>query len=483
MSAAKSGGKSGKMRLRVVYALHAIKQPKPDWPNLGFDFAPVMEKINNALANAFPETEFLHSTATGPVQAGNILIKDAFARIDGYIVVQMNTANLVAPSIVASGKPVLFTRLQYAGTGGFLVFNAMSMRSKARNVGFVASSNMDDLVAAVKCFGPVKKGGSPDSFAEATARVRIQRTPGPGDLGCVPDPVEVTSPEQCLKKARESKILAVGYPGVSLISLPFIPVQTISFDELDAAWKSADRDESRKVAERWQKSAALVEGVSGETLESSAAMYLGMKQLLDKHKANAITINCLSGFYGGRIHAYPCMGFHQFCNDGLVGACECDVRSTATMIMATALTNGRPGYISDPEIDTSKRRIIYAHCVASNRVFGPSGAANPFQILTHSEDRKGASVRSLMPSGYMTTTIEFAPERKQILFHQAKTVDNDFDDRACRTKLVAEPIGDIEKLFTMWDKWGWHRVTVYGDLKEPLTELAKAMGYKLVAEA
>ena len=43
--------------------------------------------------------------------------------------------------------------------------------------------------------------------------------------------------------------------------------------------------------------------------------------------------------------------------------------------------------------------------------------------------------------------------------------------------------GDIEKLFTQWDRWGWHRVTVYGDLKKPLFALADAMGYKVVEEA
>ena len=82
--------------------------------------------------------------------------------------------------------------------------------------------------------------------------------------------------------------------------------------------------------------------------------------------------------------AYPCLGFHQLNNEGLVGGCECDVRSTATIVAITALTQGRPGYISDPVIDTAKRQIIYAHCVASNRVFGLKGQANPFEILTHS---------------------------------------------------------------------------------------------------
>ena len=212
-------------------------------------------------------------------------------------------------------------------------------------------------------------------------------------------------------------------------------------------------------------------------------MYLGMKAVLAKHQANAIAVNCLGGFYGGHIHAYPCLGFHQLNNEGLVGACECDIRSTATMLMIGALTNGRPSFISDPVIDTSKRQIIYAHCVAPNKMFGPDGPANPFAILTHSEDRQGASVRSILPLGYMTTTLEIRQPQKQILMHLGKAVENDPDDRACRTKLAAEPVGDIEKLFGMWDQWGWHRVTCYGDIKEPVYALADAIGWKVIEEA
>jgi hypothetical protein len=194
-------------------------------------------------------------------------------------------------------------------------------------------------------------------------------------------------------------------------------------------------------------------------------------------------MNCLGGFYGGHIHAYPCLGFHELLNEGLVGGCECDLRSAATMVAVAALTQGRPGFISDPVINTAKRQIIYAHCVAPNRMFGPKGRANPYEILTHSEDRQGASARSILPVGYMTTTLEFAQEKKEVLFHQGKAVDNDRNDRACRTKLAVEPAGDLEKLFTEWDRWGWHRVTFYGNLKEPVYELADALGYKVTEEA
>ena len=83
----------------------------------------------------------------------------------------------------------------------------------------------------------------------------------------------------------------------------------------------------------------------------------------------------------------------------------------------------------------------------------------------------------------MTTSLEFDQGKKPILFHRAKAVANDPDDRACRTKLCAEPVGDVEKLFTQWDRSGWHRVTYYGALKEPVFALADARGFKVFEEA
>jgi hypothetical protein len=38
-------------------------------------------------------------------------------------------------------------------------------------------------------------------------------------------------------------------------------------------------------------------------------------------------------------------------------------------------------------------------------------------------------------------------------------------------------------LFTHWDECGWHRVTFYGDLREPVKELAAALKLKFIEEA
>jgi len=481
---AADGGK--KPRIRILYALHAVVQPRPDWPNIGFDFQPVMDRVTSVLTDRCPGLEFVTSMANGPEEAQKILEADASADVDGYLVYQLNCWNRVVQPVAATGKPTLYADFLYAGSGGFLVYTAGFLRQATPNVGFVASSSIDDLVAAVRCFEVLGKGGSAADFAAATTRVRLERTRAPGDMACAPDPVPTLSPRECLAKMKQSRILAVGNwraYAPAIIEEMGIDVVKVPFEEVNAAWEAADKDEAREIADRWQKTADRVEDVSRETLEQSAAMYLAEKAVLKSHDANAITMNCLGGFYGGHIHAYPCLGFYELNNQGLIGGCECDIRSAATMVTLTALTQGRPGFISDPVMDTAKRQIIYAHCVASNRVFGPEGPANPFEILTHSEDRQGAAVRSIFPLGYMTTTVEFAAERKQVLFHQGKAVENDRNDRACRTKLAAEPVGDVEKLFREWDQWGWHRVTFYGDLKEPVFALADAMGWEVLEEA
>jgi len=361
-----------KVRIRIIYSLHAPKQPGPDWPNVGFDFRPVMKRINADLAEQCKGFDFISSIAKGPEEAKKILELDKSAAIDGYLVYQMNCWNQVVQTIATSGKPVLYADFQYGGSGGFLVYTARFLRNKAKNVGFVASSRIEDLVEAVKCFGLVKKGGTTSEFVAATKRVRMARTPKASSMTCTTDNLKTISPRECLRQMKDSKILSVrNQESGPTESIMGIPVEKVSFAEVNDAWKAADKNQAREIVDRWENTALQVTRVKRDTLQTSAAMYLGMKDVLKKHRANAIAINCLGGFYGGHIHAYPCLGFHELCNEGLVGACECDLRSTATMVAMTALTRGRPGYISDPVIDSSKRQIIYAHCVASNRAFGP----------------------------------------------------------------------------------------------------------------
>jgi hypothetical protein len=276
--------KAEKLKIRVVYALHAVVQPGPDWPNVGFDFQPVMDRTTATLRRAFPGWDLATAMAKGEEEAKKILADDAAAPVDGYIVVQLNCWNRVVQTFAASGKPTLYVDFQYGGSGGFLVYTAEFLRKKTPNLGFVASSRPEDLVAACRAFAPVTKSGTPAEFGGLVAAARRSATPAPGDLGVAADAVAVLTAGDCLKKMKESRILAVGggWPGIApaIKEGMGIDVVDVPFAKVNEAWAAADKDEAKAIAERWARTAAKVEGVSPETLVTSAAMYLGQKAVL-----------------------------------------------------------------------------------------------------------------------------------------------------------------------------------------------------------
>jgi hypothetical protein len=121
---------------------------------------------------------------------------------------------------------------------------------------------------------------------------------------------------------------------------------------------------------------------------------------------------------------------------------------------------------------------------ATTKAFGSEGGSNMFRIRTlHNHDPRGTCVQSFLPEGYMTTLFRTDFTRNQMVIHQAKAVGNLDSERGCRTQLVGEVRGDIGDLFQQWDHFGWHRVTVYGDVKEPAIEFGKALGLSIVEEA
>ncbi|MHC4648464.1 MAG: hypothetical protein ACYTBJ_23645 [Planctomycetota bacterium] len=425
-----------KAKVRLVLAHPSSKGPC--WPNIGYDFEGHKKQVHEKLIESCPDTEFLAVTVQSNDDAKKVLESDG--QVDAYLLYMAGCLWGDVPELLAgAGKPMVIADNLYAGSGKFLTGYAR-VRRQGHKVIAVTSSDFQDLVDAVKCL-------------------------------------------ECIKKLSCSTILVVGRnPDMEIEARYGTKVVPITFEQFNETHKRLDLAEAPKCAGRWMQQAEKVIEPSREDVEKSAEVHLTMQELMRRHNAQAITINCLGGFYGGHMPGYPCLGFMQLDNDGLVGACEGDQLSTMTKLLMTYLV-GRPGFISDPVIDTAKNQIIYAHCVAPTKVFGPKGASNPYHIRSHSEDRKGASVRSLMPLGEMTTTIQFDHKKKQVIFHQGKTVENVDEDKACRTKLAVEVKGDVYKLLDYWDQWGWHRVTFYGDLKRPVYNIATLLGFEVVEEA
>lgn len=471
-------------KVRLVFC--ETTNNKPIWPNIGYDFDARRKHVLQLLQQGCPDVQFLTAQVMDdPKQAAEILQHDA--EVAGYLIcVQgLGWGNDIV-KLCGTGKPTLLVDNLFGGSGLFLT-KLPQIMTAGKPVDWVSSARDEDLLAAARKFALLKSGKQAAEIAAAFRGTRRERTPAGMDWACKDDPLPTPDFDKALRQLRQTKLLIVGggWGGDAFVKatqeVVGVQLVPVAFPELAAAYARADAQQAAVFAERWMREAQQVVEPSREEIQKSATMYLAMRQLLDQHGARGISVNCLGGFYGGHLKAYPCLGFSQLNNDGLVGGCEADQMSALTMATLGVLT-GRPGYISDPVIDTSKNAIVYAHCVATTRPFGPNGASNPYLIRNHSEDRQGASIQSLLPAGYLTTTVEINPVSKQVLLHQAKTIGNNPSDLACRTKLEAVVKGDLERLTETW-RMGWHRVTFYGDLKGTVTELCQRLKLQLIEEA
>jgi hypothetical protein len=475
---------TGKPKVRLVFC--ETTNDKPIWPNIGYNFDARRKRLLDALTQGCPDVEFLPvQVMDDPKHADEVLAR--CKEVDGYMIcVQgLGWRNDIF-KLSGTGKPTLVVDNLFGGSGLFLTQLPRIMAS-GKPVDWVSSSRDEDVVASARQFALLRQGKSAAEVAAAFRAARRARTPAAPTTACENDPVALVPFEEAQRKLQKTKILVVGggWGGDAFRkaaeALAGVKMVAIDFKELAAAYDRADRQAAKAFADRWMQQAEKVVEPDRATIEDSGAMYVAMKELLDKHGAQGISINCLGGFYGGHLKAYPCLGFCQLNDDGLVGGCEADQLSAFTMAVMGAFT-GRPGFISDPVIDTSKRQIIYAHCVGPTRVFGPQGPRNPYRIRTHSEDRKGAAIQSILPENRMTTTLEIDPVARHVLFHQARSAGNNPSDMACRTKLEAVVHGDLEKLTETW-RPGWHRVTVYGELRGLVDEICQRWKLKLIDEA
>jgi hypothetical protein len=356
----------------------------------------------------------------------------------------------------------------------------------------VSTTRLADLVAVARQFASLRTENlSAREFARRCEKVYRGTFPPPGASACAEDELKLRGIAACVARFRTSKVLVLGRGNAgrqrNVLGATW---QYADWKELETIYPEIDPDETDEWASRWTRRAeALPPGEYVEPsvppaneIRNAALVYLALRRLLKKYDTNMITVNCGGGLgTSGALRGFPCLGFAQLLDDGGLGICEAHVDDTPPMLMARLLT-GRPGFVSDPAIDTSRNRIVYSHCVGTRKVFGPGGKQNGFYIRT-SHARVGAVVESLMPAGYMTTTFRTNVARRQMVIHQATSLGPLACEKGCRTKLIGEIRGDIGKLFDRWSEFGWHRVTVYGDVKEPLAEFGRALGLEVIEEA
>ncbi len=414
------------------------------WPCADYDFQKELDRVLNPVYAKNADIDFDVCVYTELSQAQKDYPEDK-EKYQGVLVLLMTCWKQIDAfycNQAADGIPAIVADVPFCGTGSALCVASKLIRENNLPVPLLSTLNYNEIADAVHLFS-------------------------------------------VLHKLQQTKILIVtnkDYPGNQALCDTWgcTCVYRGAKDLLDR-YAAADMTQAQTVAQKWIDEADGVYEPTREDIIESARLYLAIKALMEECGADAVTVDCLNlsyeGGYGNNIHMYPCLSHYQMLREGITAVCEADLQSTIASLIANFVT-GKPGYVSDPVLDTSADQIIYAHCVACPNVFGPNDPrVCRHYIRSHAEDRKGASVQVIFPAGEPLTTIQVDAVTGTV--HSSVSVGNVGLEEACRSKLAAS--ANTQALLYNWD-YAWHRITVFGDYRKQFLHLFKMKNLHILEE-
>ncbi len=424
-----------KPRIKIV----AVTENKdtPCWPYMNYDFGKKLATVTDPILKSNPEMDFDIVTYTERAEAERDYEADK-EKYDGVLVLLMTCWKGIDSFYCRKAKeglPVIVADVPYCGSGSILRVTSGVIRSEKLPVPMIASTDVQDIADAVRLF-------------------------------------------YVIAMMKKAKLLVVSNRPNFKVQEAYTEVWGCEFinrtaAELNAYFAETTEEAARPIADKWIQNAVDIREATDADILESARLYLAIDRMKKELSADAVTIACLELSYNGQYdenaHMYPCLSHYEMLTRGEIAVCEADLAATITSLVFHYLA-GRPGFVSDPIVDTSKNEIIYSHCVACPKVYGcHDERCCKYNIRSHAEDDRGASVEVLFPSDEKLTTAMIYPAYAAI--HSSYSKGSIDLPEACRSKLVAS--ADAEKILENWASGSWHRVTVFGDYRKELMRLFK----------
>lgn len=434
------GCRKSKVRVAKLY----LGKPNAHWPTPKMDINAEMQKYEGEFARMGKEladVEFVaNELITSPDQTRGL--KEKLGDVDGVLLIHVSMGVMpMLTEILAMGRPTMLFAAPYSGHE-WSGFGAIQKSKVGAMLDCMLTSDTNQLAVAVRPF-------------RAIHHMREAKI-----LNVTANPY----PEERAKAVKEKY-------GTE--------IKTIDRRRVLDTYNTIDDKDAQAEADRWIAGATKIVEPSKDEIFRSAKLALALQRILDEEEATVTTVDCYGSMYR-QLPAFPCISHVRMNNMGLGGICESDMESALTHILFQGLV-GKPGFISDPTVDTSNGTIILAHCLGTTKMDGPNGEAAPYNLRCIMERQEGAVPQVFMRKGQKVTQARLIGT-KSLIWFTGDIVDTPDTDRGCRTKITVKVDGDIDKLWQNWTN-GLHRITCYGDITRDLKRFCKFKSIEMIAEA
>ena len=284
------------------------------------------------------------------------------------------------------------------------------------------------------------------------------------------------------KRLRRSRIGVVGYNCPGMIDVTFSEIEVkrlgpqlvhLSLAELLDRCESVDEGRAVKEVEELERRVGGIE-VGRESLINAVRMYYALRELSDEHKLDAITVRCWPELREQR-GLIPCYGLSRLSDEGVMGACECDVLGAATQLIAYWLT-GIPAFNGDfGAIYPEENAIQLWHCgAASTRL---SESLSDIHVRSHAQVGVGVTLEFPLKPGRVTITRITRPVngKFRILIAGGEVLRLSPEERGNPAKVRLDD--PLESFLAALVKGGveHHLIVAYGDIRKELFLLSDVL--------
>ena len=247
-----------------------------------------------------------------------------------------------------------------------------------------------------------------------------------------------------------------------------MPIHGIPADHFNQLFDETEPDrEMRRLLSKVRRQARKITDLSEEAFVDAVRAHVTVGKLIEKHEADAITIECLF-----LKHRKPCLSFAL--NNGALVPCGCenDLNASLTLMLGANLF-GRGGFQHNPEFDLEANQYLASHCTCTPLLHGPDGKAATYDLRPFFHQMpKTVAFDVQWPEGERVTLCKYHGGEKRIYAWAGESVTSPtcppVGGCATRVLVKCDNTPDICQVYP-----GPHPVLYCGDFAKQLVTFSK----------
>jgi L-fucose isomerase-like protein len=193
---------------------------------------------------------------------------------------------------------------------------------------------------------------------------------------------------------------------------------------------------------------------SQANFQEAICLYLALKQVVEAHGLDALTVRCFDLALDMEITA--CFALAQLNDEGIIAGCEGDLVSTVGLLWAYKLVEQIPWMANPVRVDGTYNTIWLAHCTV------PRTLVEHYSCRSHFESGLSVGIQGHLPRGPVTLLRIGGSRLDRLWLAEGEILRTRFAEDLCRTQAEIRLHGDCDVRDLLREPLGNHLVMVSG---------------------